>query len=377
MLIKQPARLMGWLFCMAWLGCLGGPVWAAAPDDQRLEEVRSEITRKKVNLAQQKKAIAKINKALKQDELNIAKVAKTLRKRRLQLANTQREQAELKTQQTQLKNQLGMQQQALASQLRSAYLAGQHDYIKLLMSQQEPGRLERTLNYYQYLNKARINSIDTLVATATALENVEARLQTLAAQHTEQIKQQEQEQQTLARSKRKREASRQSLQALLGSEQARLNQLQQSEAQLATLITHSQSPTITLAGLKQHRGSIERPLKGPIRHRYGTRRQGGVRWKGVYIDGRSGSDIHAVHQGKVLYSDWVKSMGLVLILDHGEGYMSLYAHAQALLKEVGDSVSQGETIALVGQSGGQSRPGLYFELRHKGEPVNPSKWFKH
>jgi septal ring factor EnvC (AmiA/AmiB activator) len=111
-----------------------------------------------------------------------------------------------------------------------------------------------------------------------------------------------------------------------------------------------------------------------MRKLFGARRQGQVRWKGVLIYGNEGAPVQAVQDAQVLYADWLKGFGLVIALDHGEGYMSLYGHNQALLKEVGETVKKGDTIALVGQSGGQSRPGLYFEIRHKGSPVNPGQW---
>jgi len=376
-LIKQPARLSGWLFCFCWMiFFLPNQLNAAAEDDKRLQEVRSEIDRKRSNLSQQKQAIAKLNQALKQDELKVATAAKQLRSSKQDLTETQAEQRKLQQQQQTLEAQRRKQQQVLADQLRSAYLAGQHDYIKLLLNQQQPGRLERTLNYYQYLNRARVDSIEQLLTTVEQLQQLATELERLATEQSQLIQRQQQQQQALTASKRKREKSRRELLKLLDSEEARLAQLQQSENQLLELIANRKAPEVALAGLTKQRGKIDWPLKGRVRHRFGAPRQGGIRWKGLYIEGSAGSDIHAVHQGKVLYADWVKSMGLVLILDHGEGYMSLYAHAQALLKEVGDTVNQGETLALVGQSGGQSRTGLYFELRHKGEPINPSKWFR-
>jgi septal ring factor EnvC (AmiA/AmiB activator) len=131
-----------------------------------------------------------------------------------------------------------------------------------------------------------------------------------------------------------------------------------------------------LEGLSKHQGKLLIPTKGKLRRLFGDRRQGQVRWKGVKIDGRAGSPVMAIHYAKVLYADWLRGFGLVTVLDHGDGYMSLYGHNQALLHQAGDYVEAGETIALVGQSGGQSKPNLYFEIRHKGKPINPTKWLK-
>ena len=376
-LIKQPALHRGWLFCICWMLLTFTPATLAeSTESQRLQEVRSEIKRKQTNLTQQKAALKRINRQLKRDEKKIAKAAKAVHQRRLQLTATESKQTQLKGRQQQLQVKQRKQQQMLASQLRSAYLAGQHDYIKLLLNQQNSGRLERTLNYYQYLNRARVESIDEMLATGKELQQIATDLTELAAQQHQQLEQQKREQQTLADTQQKRKQTRKKLEKLLDSEAIRLTQLRQSENQLLQLTLTQKSPEPELTGLKGLRGRVERPLVGKVRHRYGSRRQGSIRWKGIYIDAQAGKAIHAIHQGKVLYADWLKGMGLVLILDHGEGYMSLYAHAQALLKQAGESVKRGETIALVGQSGGQSRAGLYFEMRHRGEPVNPSRWFK-
>ena len=116
------------------------------------------------------------------------------------------------------------------------------------------------------------------------------------------------------------------------------------------------------------------PIKGKIIRKYGNRRSGGVKWKGVILSAPEGREIKPVAAGKVIYADWLRGFGMVMVVEHGKGYMSLYGHAQALLKAVGDQVTPDEAIALVGRSGGQSEPGLYFEIRHKGQAINPSTY---
>jgi septal ring factor EnvC (AmiA/AmiB activator) len=127
-------------------------------------------------------------------------------------------------------------------------------------------------------------------------------------------------------------------------------------------------------GLAKRKGKLPAPVKGRIRHLFGSRRQGQVSWKGIVIDGAEGDPVNTIAPGRVLYADWLRGFGLVAIVDHGEGYMSVYGRNQALLKNVGDSVIAGDTISLVGNSGGQAQPGLYFEIRHKGKALNPSQW---
>ncbi|BCV63212.1 hypothetical protein TUM17386_28830 [Shewanella algae] len=130
----------------------------------------------------------------------------------------------------------------------------------------------------------------------------------------------------------------------------------------------------SIYGLTKSRGSLNWPTKGRIKNSFGSQRSGNVRWKGVMLSAPEGQSISAVAAGKVIYADWLRGFGMVLVVDHGKGFMSLYGHAQALLKDAGDTVKAGEAVALVGRSGGQTEPGLYFEIRHKGQAVDPANY---
>ena len=129
-----------------------------------------------------------------------------------------------------------------------------------------------------------------------------------------------------------------------------------------------------MLGLNKSKGKLNWPSKGKLKHTFGQRKHGGIDWKGVLIGAKEGTNVNSINNGQVVFADWLKGFGWVIVVDHGEGFMSLYGHAQTLLKDVGDMVREGETLALVGQSGGQSSSGLYFEIRHKGRAVNPIKW---
>ena len=131
-----------------------------------------------------------------------------------------------------------------------------------------------------------------------------------------------------------------------------------------------------LVGLSKLKRKLSWPVKGRINHSFGSSKQGYLKWKGVFLSAPIGREVKTIHNGTVLFSDWLKGYGLVTVVDHGDGYMSLYGHNQALLKSVGDRVEAGEPIALVGQSGGQANSGLYFEIRHTGIAVNPKLWCK-
>ena len=131
-----------------------------------------------------------------------------------------------------------------------------------------------------------------------------------------------------------------------------------------------------LQGLASRKGKLKLPSKGRLINKFGQERQGSRRWKGIIINGQTGQAVNVISHGRVLFADWIKGFGLVMVVDHGKGYMTLYGHNQTLLKQAGDYVQANEQIALLGQSGGQNKPVLYFELRHKGKAINPIRWLK-
>ncbi len=345
----------------------------------KLSDVQKAIAKQESNIFNTNKARAKLEKQLKQDDLAIAKVARAIVEiEKKQKASTEQiKQLGKKKQQLTKKKQ--QQEQLLAKQLRSAYSTGQHDYLKLLLNQEQSEKVQRTVTYYQYLNKARIEEIDKFQATI-------AELLQITSQHQEQIEQLEQlkleqntQEQKLKSTKAKRSKTLASLgKKLLSSQQqlaklkAEENNLNQALQKLTALI----QAEISLTGLSKLKNKLSWPVKGRITNRFGTRKQGYLKWKGVMMSAPLGRQVHTIHNGTVLFSDWLKGYGLLTVVDHGNGYMSLYAHNQTLLKSVGDRVETGEPIALVGQSGGQSQSGLYFEIRHRGKAVNPKHWCK-
>ena len=168
------------------------------------------------------------------------------------------------------------------------------------------------------------------------------------------------------------------------STQQQLTKLKNEEANLASTLKQLETLALAekakanmkLSGLSQFKRKLSWPVNGRITHSFGSKKQGYLKWKGVLLKANLGNQVQTISNGTILFSDWLKGYGLVTVVDHGDGYMSLYAHNQALLKSVGDRVETGEPIALVGQSGGQAQPGLYFEIRHLGEAVNPKGWCK-
>jgi len=278
-----------------------------------------------------------------------------------------------------LTQQKKQQEKILGQQLRAAYSSGHHDYIKLLLNQEKPASVQRTVTYYKYLNDARIKEIDQF-------QIVLSNLLAITTEHQEQaeklqlLKQQQAEEKIVFQdSKRERKKTIRTLnKALLSSKQLLAKLVAEEDNLVAALqrIAALSQQSRELVGLKKLKRKLSWPVKGKIRHSFGSRKQGYLKWKGILLAAPVGRQVKTVHNGTVLFSDWLKGYGLVTVIDHGAGYMSLYGHNQALLKSVGDRVETGEPIALVGQSGGQSQSGLYFEIRRDGQAVNPKAWFK-
>ena len=343
----------------------------------KLNDIQKAIAKQKSNIFDTNKQRSKLERQLKADDLAIAKVAKEINRIEELLKSTQDKISSLAAEKKQLTIEKQKQEKLLAQQLRSAYTTGQHDYLKLLLNQDQSEKIQRTISYYQYLNQARTKKIDKFQVTISQLLQVttehHAQVEQLQQLKEEQIKQDNKlrdnkalRSKTIAKLGRELLSSQQQLDKL----QAEENNLNQALSKLAAII----QAEIDLTGLSKLKRKLSWPVKGRMLHQFGTRKQGYLKWKGVLISAPLSRQVQTIHNGTVLFSDWLKGYGLLTVIDHGNGYMSLYAHNQALLKSVGDRVETGEPIALIGQSGGLEQSGLYFEIRHQGKAVNPKLW---
>tara|TARA_R110001592_G_scaffold166843_1_gene402104 strand:- start:1178 stop:2341 length:1164 start_codon:yes stop_codon:yes gene_type:complete len=347
--------------------------------NQALSKVQQQIVEQEKSIKQTSNKRSSLENQLRNDDISIAKIVKAMIKTQDDFQDTQQTLKELAQEKITLTHKKQQQEKVLAQQLRAAYTSGHHDYIKLLLNQQSPASVERTVTYYKYLNDARIKEIDQFQIVLSDLLAV-------TTQHQEQakklnlIKQQQAEQKVVFQNtKQERKNTIRALnKELLGSKQL-LAQLVAEEQNLVVALQRIAAlaqQSAELVGLKKLKRKLSWPVKGKISHSFGSRKQGYLKWKGILLAAPVGKQVKAIHNGTVLFSDWLKGYGLVTVLDHGAGYMSLYGYNQALLKSVGDRVETGEPIALVGQSGGQSQSGLYFEIRSDGQAVNPKAWFK-
>ncbi|WP_240778793.1 peptidoglycan DD-metalloendopeptidase family protein [Shewanella sp. SNU WT4] len=342
-----------------------------------LKQIQQEINKQHNAVSKISKQREKLQSLLKQDEQAIATIARKANLTKQQLQTTKNQLEQLSSEFEQLNADQQKQQQTLSKQLSAAYLAGNHDYSKMLLNQQQPATIERMLAYYQYLNKARIKAIESLKNTQTQLEQVKAQQLSRQDELNKLILTQRQQQEQLADEQTQRKQTLSQLQQTLNTQGAQLEQLQLEEGSIKHLLkqaAEASKANPSMSGLAKQKGKLAWPVSGRVQASFGSQRSGNVSWKGVLLKAPEGRTVKAIASGKVIYADWLKGFGMVLVVDHGQGYMSLYGYAQALLKNPGDTVAKGDNVALVGQSGGQTEPGLYFEIRHKGQAVNPATY---
>ncbi|MBE0358366.1 murein hydrolase activator EnvC family protein [Pseudoalteromonas aliena] len=342
-----------------------------------LSEVQQALNQSQAEYNEQRKKIAKLQTNLKSHELDIAKNAKALNMAEQAVKKAQQQQKQQQQKAQQLDEKHVQFQRILAAQLKSAYMAGGDDYSKMMLNQEDTAKFERTLSYYNYLNKARIKQIEELKVLQQQIAQNQVELAKTEQQLIELHNEQKRRQTALIAAQSDRKANFNNLKAQLSGTKDSINYLKENQQTLISTIEElekEKTQKIELLGLNKNKGKLDWPSKGKLQHTFGQRKHGGIDWKGVLIGAVEGANVNSVHNGQVVFADWLKGYGWVIVVDHGKGFMSLYGHAQTLLKDVGDMVREGETLALVGQSGGQANSGLYFEIRHKGRAVNPVKW---
>jgi septal ring factor EnvC (AmiA/AmiB activator) len=384
---------------LAWLLCAGLPAAAANADGgdpaaraaeqdkaAKLEALRRTIKELRTSLDKARGRQSELREQLRASEVAIGSLTQSLKKLGKELRQKSAELRGLRAQRDDARAALSRQRQALAQQIVAGYAVGRQGHVKIILSQQEPSTIGRMLTYYDYFNRARaarIVEIDHKLAEIGVLEHA-------IAQQAEMLEQLHAEQTLQLQALRESRNSRRQILARLGGEiktkQQKLEVLLQDERNLSELVIKlrralAEVPPDTLPGpgdgapFASHKGKLSWPARGKITARYGSARQvGSLTWRGVMIGAAEGGEVKAIYRGRVAFADWLRGFGLLIIVDHGDGYMSLYGHNQSLAKGVGDWVERGEVIATVGNSGGQDAAGLYFEIRHNGVPDNPLRW---
>jgi len=318
---------------------------------------------------------------LRAAELRLGQLQREISANLTAIASTEQELEALEARQRELEQARDGQQVRIGTELRAAWQMGQQGTLKVLLSQESPHTVARAMAYYRYFFHARNNLVAEYRATLEELSAVRARSEAAAQELLAQQASLEAQRQEVLASRQERELLIASLAASISSQDQELQQLQRDRAELESLLEAIAQAVVELQLPEDYqpftslRGALPWPVDGRRSNSFGASRgAGGMRWQGINLVAEEGTTVRAVHHGRVVYADWLRGSGLLLILDHGDGYMSLYAHNQSLLKDVGEWVAPGTPISTVGNSGGLDQYGLYFEIRKDGKPVDPVVW---
>lgn len=366
---------------------LQSPVsWANKQDplvyQQKLDNIRDKIVKILDRLNDNQNKRNNVRSELQKLETKIAKTSRSLRLTRSRYKKSSKQLSKLKKELKQLKKQLAIQREILARQVRSAYAMGQQPQLKLLLNQQQPTEMGRTLVYYNYLNQARSQQISGYLKNIDTKQQLERSIQKATQRLAKLLDKRKQQKRSLSQHRASRKRILATLNQNIEQQELTLDNLQNSRSRieqllmsLGELLADIPNAPVDDKPFKDLKGSLPWPVKGKFIARFGTsKHQGDLTWKGVVIKADYGTPVKAISYGRVVFADWLQGFGFITIIDHDNGYLSLYGHNQELYKQAGDWVQAGEVIATVGDSGGQKESGLYFELRQNGSPINPSAW---
>ena len=378
---------------------------------QQFDATNQNITELKGLLGRIQEEKHWVQKGLRGTETEMGKLEKHVQNLQEEIKNSESELERLNAEKENLQIIRVELQKLIAIQARVAYQSGRQEYLKLFLNQQSPAKLTRILTYYDYLSKARLEQLKGFNETLRQLHNVERKISHQQSQLLDQKKALDDHRDQLDKVHKERKKALAKLNKDLMARAVKLQAREQEQAELAKVIKtiedtlarqaleaergdsyysqehsnpgHANYGTLVSRSggafggpFASARGKLSWPVNGRILARFGETRGNDTRarWDGVMIRTSNGSKVHAIYSGRVVFADWLRGSGLLVILDHGHGYLSLYGHNQTLLKSLGDVVKYGESISTVGNSGGQDTPALYFDIRHQGRPIDPAQW---
>ncbi len=322
-------------------------------------------------------------RALREKELALAEVARQVHALDEQLQAQEQRLGELDREKAALETQLAARKGELAQLLRSAYALGNHEELKLLLQQDDVAAIARVLAYHRYFQRAQLAHIDTLRGAMQQLADVQAEIRSANAEQFATRERRKTESAHLETERAERAKLVAEIEARFQAQGAQIASLGRDESELQQLLERLRDVFADIPrqikgeeSFDALRGRLSWPLKGRIAEAFGAAGEGGRRSSGVLLAAKAGTPVRAVSHGRVAFADWLRGYGLVIIVDHGDGYLSLYGCNETLLKDVGDWVDGDEVIATSGASGGQKTPGLYFELRANGKPLDPRGWMR-
>ena len=400
-----------------------------------LGELRGRIDNLRKELSASEESKADAGDRLRESERHISRLQREVHELGEQRGQLQKKLKNLEQQSTELGNTLNAQQGQLERLLHRQYLRGHPDTLQSLLNGEDPNQMARDLYYFSAIALARSELLGELKANLARKKALASETRARAGEMAEIEAEQQKRHAELQKQREQRKAIYAQISEKVSAQRKEIGNLQQNEKRLSQLIDHlarilaaqaaaraaeaakaaktaeanrraaaeaarqkkrgeemptrnahepprSQTveaenryePAPSDGSFARQKGSLRLPVRGSVAGRFGTPREGGGTWRGLFIRTASGSEVKAVANGRVVFADWMRGFGNLLIVDHGDGYLSIYGNNESLLKQVGQSVRGGETVASVGNSGGNPESGLYFEIRHQGQPVDPMKW---
>ncbi len=361
--------------------------YASKNDDKahyqaKLEKLQKSITKIQQHLKGSKKQRSHILIELQKLESEISKNALSLKNLVKEVRVIQQQKTKLERDLTQLNKQVNRQQIALSQQMRSAYSIGHQQNLKMLLNQQNPAQTGRAQEYFNYFNRARTQQIKSFAETIKIKEQTEAALQQTLMTQNALLRAQKDKERKRQRQRLQRKNLLAELSSKIKNQENTLSSLEDSRGRIENLLKSlgelladiPTNPSENRPFVAQ-KGKLPWPAKGTFLSKFGqSKARGDLKWNGVLIKAPFGTPVHVISHGRVAFSDWLQGFGFITVIDHGNGYMSLYGNSESLFKQTGDWVAAGDVIATAGDSGGQPQSGVYFEIRSRGKPVNPAKW---
>jgi murein hydrolase activator len=386
--VTLPVRLLLLAFC-----CLTLANVANAGQQEELENLRKRIAAVQREMDKTSESKTEAADALRESERAISNANRKLAELAALQRSADQKLGELQIQHEKLNADMAGQQALLGKLMYQQYLGGKHEYLKLLLNNQDPNQVARDLRYYQYIARGRATWLADLRQSLAELEAISVSTRDQRAELASLREEQTAQKKTLEEEQRARQRMLSKISHQLHQQRREISRLQRDESRLAQLVDkltqmlaepkskslfrNDNLPDDRFDGnpFDQLKGKLTLPVKGEITNRFGAPRPDGrIQWKGLFLRTSSGQTVKAIAAGRVVFADWLRGFGNLMIIDHGKGYMSLYGNNETLYKQVGDVLRGGDTIATVGNTGGNEDFGLYFELRHESKPLDPMKW---
>lgn len=397
------------LVSTALLGCtLSCVLSCAQAQDARTEkktelrELRGRIDSLRKDLAKSETRRSEAADSLRETESSISTSNRQLRELAGNRTDLQRELDALDAQSARLERQIGGQQKHIGALLYRQYLRGDNDAMKILLSGEDPNQLARDYYYLKQLSQTKTEVVNDLRDALAEKQRLADAVHDKTDKLAENEKKQQEQRKTLLTQQKQRQVVLAGISDKIKSQRKEIETLKQNEKRLSTLIDkltrlvakpsvkrsktkpaasstpslrNDREPDASFSGeFATLRGKLRLPVRGEVTNRFGAQRAEGTSWKGLFVRAPEGTEVKSIAAGQVVFADWLRGFGNLLIIDHGDGFLTVYGNNESLFRQTGDKVKAGEAVASVGNSGGNPESGLYFELRHQGQALDPLKW---